>query len=341
MALLFCDSFDHYTAPASKGWSVVNVGIAGARNGNGMYVQGNWQAGVTGTASRTWTPSSEIILGTAIYIGNSNLTQWRLDLREGGTVHLSVTVNGSGQLEFRRGAGGTLLGTSTTVVAASTWFYLEVRVKVHDTTGTLRVRVNGTEEITLSGQDTRNGGTSGVIDGLLLTANQITFSGPWNVYFDDMYVCDVSGTTNNDFLGDIVVKALFPNANGNSSVLAGSDGNSTDNYALVDETAPNDDTDYVESSTPGDKDTYGYQDLSYVSADVYAVQVLPYAKKNDAGSRTIKSVARVSGVEADGPAKTLTTAYQYLSDIRETKPGGGSWTIADVNAAEFGVKIDT
>jgi hypothetical protein len=42
----------------------------------------------------------------------------------------------------------------------------------------------------------------------------------------------------------------------------------------------------------------------------------------------------------DSAVKTLTTDYIYLPDIRETKPGGGAWTITDVNNAEFGIKIN-
>ena len=104
---------------------------------------------------------------------------------------------------------------------------------------------------------------------------------------------------------------------------------------------PNDDTEYVESSTAGHKDTYAYGNLATASGTVYAVQPVPYAKKNDAGpSRSIVSVARLSGTEEDSAVKTLSTSYAYFGDIRATKPGGGQWTIADVNSAEFGVKVN-
>ena len=35
----------------------------------------------------------------------------------------------------------------------------------------------------------------------------------------------------------------------------------------------------------------------------------------------------------------LADSYVYFEDIKHTKPGGGSWGIADVNGAEFGVKV--
>jgi hypothetical protein len=76
------------------------------------------------------------------------------------------------------------------------------------------------------------------------------------------------------------------------------------------------------------------------SGTIHGIQILPYAKKTDVGARSLVSVARHSGSETDGPVKSLSSAYTYLPDIRETKPGGGAWAIADVNGAEFGVKIN-
>lgn len=336
--LLYIDSFDHYTDVSKKGWVVVNYGgVTTGRNGNGGYVGANWSAGNNGTISRPVTSSAEIVIGCAMNMGDICFTPY-WDLREGGTTHLQMTRNGSGQLEFRR--GGTLLGTTTFVAAASTWFHLDLRLKVHDTTGTLEVKINGVSQFTFSG-DTRNGGAAGAIDTILWGANTVfACIGQHNWYFDDLYVCDVTGSVNNDFLGDCKVECLFPNGNGNSSQFDGSDGNTTDNYLLVDETAPDDDTTYVESSDVGDKDTYAYGNLVTVAGEVKGVQAVPYAKKNDAGPvRSIVSVARTSGSETDSTDKVMTGAYLYYPDIRETKPGGGAWTIADVNASEFGVKV--
>jgi hypothetical protein len=144
---------------------------------------------------------------------------------------------------------------------------------------------------------------------------------------------------NTDFLGDVRVQALLPTGNGNSSQLVGSDGNSTDNYLLVDEVPPNEDTDYVESATVNDKDTYVFGNLTPTTGTVFGVQIVAEARKTDAGVRSFKSVARLSATEADGPDTTLSTTYAFYMDKRDTKPGGGSWTITNVNDAEFGVKV--
>jgi len=215
-----------------------------------------------------------------------------------------------------------------------TFHYIEIKVKIDNTTGTIDCHLDGVSEISGTGLDTQNTGNA--------TANQVRLGvgagATWDCAYDDYYIAD--GTGGQTFLGDVRVEALFPNGNGNSSQFVGSDSNSTDNYLLVDETTPNGDTDYVESSTVGNKDTYTYTDLTPGSGTVYAVQPIPYARKSDAGTRSIVSVARLSGTEADSSAETLSTTYQYLPDIRETKPGGGSWTVADVNNSEFGPKVN-
>jgi len=212
--------------------------------------------------------------------------------------------------------------------------YIEVKVTINDSTGVAQVRLGEATEINLTSQDTRNGGNASVD---LVRFYQTTNPS----YVDDVVVMDSSGSAMNDLIGDIKVECLLPNGNGNSSQLAGSDGNSTDNYALVDEVPANADTDYVQSATVGQKDTYTYGNLATTAGTVHGVQVATYARKTDAGTRKIASVARLSTTEEDSAEFILSTSYQVLTDVRPTKPGGGAWTIADVNNAEFGVKVST
>jgi hypothetical protein len=208
-----------------------------------------------------------------------------------------------------------------------------MRFKAHASAGEIEVRFNGTTVLNLTSLNTLPFATnSGIV--------HMGYNGSTNTsaHYDDIYICDLSGSANNDFLGDIKVAALFPNGNGNSSQLDGSDGNTTDNYLLVDEAAPDGDTTYVESADIGDKDTYAFENLGNAGS-VKGVQIVPRVRKTDAGERSIVSVARLSATEEDGPEKALSTSYVYLPDIREEKPGGGDWTVTDVNNAEFGVKV--
>lgn len=335
MALRFFDGFDHY--PASEAlhkWSTgdtdMQQGDAGRFGGVSLRLQGNRQRVKVLDAQGEW------IVGFGFQPGGSGSCSIMAFL-SGGTVQDDIFWNhGPGNLTIRRG-GSTVVATGTKVLNAATWYYIEWRIVFHDTTGIAQVYVDSVLDINASGLDTNNAGGN--------TADRLRVDGGGVAaadHVDDLYLCDATGSAPyNTFLGDCRVEAIYPNGNGNSSQLDGSDGNQVDNYLLVDETNSDDDTTYVESSDVGDKDTYAYGNVTPASGTVHAVQILPWARKTDAGARSIVSVARHSGTEEDSAAITLPSSYTYVTqDIRTTKPGGGSWSISDVNNAEFGVKIN-
>lgn len=340
MTLLFCDSFDHYTTLSDKGWSANSTSIAST---NGRFGTSYLQIPSSQNSAQRALPGSygTLIVGGAWKMDSTSHTGGvgLIRLMEGTTIHLTLDLTTTSRLRIGRDdLGSAPLATGTTVLSSGVYYYIELKATIHDTTGSYTLRINGVNELTATNIDTRNGLT-GVIDLVKLGGTGSGFVGSTQ-YWDDFVILDTTGSApTNDFLGDVRVQALLPNGNGNSSMLVGSDGNSTDNYLLVDETTPSS-ADYVESSTVNDKDTYAFGDLTPTSGTVYGVQVLPYAAKTDAGTRSIVSVARLSGgTEADSADKTLSTSYAYLPDIRETKPGGGAWSISDVNSAEFGVKV--
>lgn len=335
MALRFADSFQHYNKFQQK------YASTNAPNGSPSAV-GRFGAGAdfwnvvryliqTIDAQPTW------IVGVAWNPWSAGYDERLITLEDGGAEQLTLRFNTS-DAKLRVQRGGTLLGSATLIpgFAISKWFYVEFKATIHASTGIAVVRVDGNEIINLSGQNTKITANASADSIRLHTRdNQATA-----MYLSDLYICDGTGSApQNDFLGDVRVDAAYPDGNGNSSQLVGSDGNSTDNYLLVDEHPANDDTDYVESSTVSDKDTYTYGAVPGSSGTVYGLQTCTYAKKTDAGTRKIANVARLSGTEVDSADLTLSTTYSYLRDVKETKPGGGAWTISDINSAEFGVKV--
>jgi hypothetical protein len=74
---------------------------------------------------------------------------------------------------------------------------------------------------------------------------------------------------------------------------------------------------------------------------VFAVRPTLYAAKTDAGAASIKPAIRESSgtVTVDSTATPLSTTYApYWGTLRKTKPGGGAWTISDVNGLQLGVE---
>lgn len=338
MTLVFSDSFDHYTTLTHK-WTTMASTSFNPSAGNGRFGAGiNVFFSNSGSQSCSLTipAASTYVFGFALKVA-SGTTLWDqpwFQFRESATVHIDLRFDSSRRPYLTR--NGTTLASSSGAITPDVWYYFEVKIVVHDSAGSVELRVNAVNVASASSVDTKNGGT-GVIDTFgIVVANSGAGQG---FSFDDFYILNTSGSVNNDFLGDTRIQAIFPSGNGNSSQLDGSDGNTTDNYLLVDEAAPNSDTDYVESADVGDKDTYACGDVTPTSGAVAGVFILPWVKKTDAGVRSVVSVARLSGTETDSADKVLSTSYQYLSDVRETKPGGGAWSISDVNSAEFGVKV--
>jgi hypothetical protein len=330
MTVVLVEGWDHMAAgdAPEKGWSG-NVSMASGRFGGNAY------NGETTSRLKSLPASyATIIMGFAFKYRAVVDTPILVQFRDSGTAHVDLRYTVS-TTTFSITRAGTSLGTYIKPLTLNQWYYLEFKATISDTVGVVELKIDGVSVINLSSQDTRNGANATVNEIVLSNGAQFTVGD-----IDDIYVVDTSGgAPTNDYLGDIRVEALFPNGNGNTSNLTGSDGNSTDNYLLVDEVTPNDDTDYVESSTVGDKDTYAFGNLTPTTGTVYAVQPCLYAKKTDAGTRKIASIARLSGTEVDSADQTLGASYAYFTDIREAKPGGGVWTITDVNNAEFGVKV--
>jgi len=338
MALLFVDGFDHYAfADKLTKWTSLvssNQGsMATGRFGTGQLAL----VGAGATQNCGWIKQNLVGTNATWVVGfawqatifGANTVVRLFDT--GGTAHLELRTVAGGQITVCR--NGTVLATSATVFATNTWYYLELKGLIDDA-GSYEFRVDGVTNLSGSA-DTRNAGVTNC-GGLCIGS---TSGGQNHQRFDDLYLLDGAGSApNNDFLGDVRVTAIMPSGDGNSSQWVGSDGNSVNNSLLVDETTPAT-ADYVESSVVGDKDTYAFGDIAS-SGTVYGVQFAPYAAKTDAGSRSIVSVARLSGTETDGSVKALSVSPGYLLDIRETKPGGGAWTASDINSAEFGIKVN-
>jgi hypothetical protein len=269
------------------------------------------------------------ISGTSIisFYGDSNSTQ-----------HITLTTEATNNyLQVRLGsASGTVLATSATPFPTlNQWRSINMYVKIHDTTGRVVVKVDGVTQIDFTG-DTKNGGTNTTIDGI-----RLAMSSGANRAISDLVVCDGLGTINNTYPGDISVIRRLPNANGTYSDFTGSDGNSTDNYLLVDD-SPTDTADYVYAASSGLKDSYGVEDLPLSATSVLGVRAVAKCAKSGAGSAGMSVFVREGSTDTFGPDVPLSTSFSWQGDtIRETAPSTGvAWTISGVNAMEIGVRSE-
>lgn len=347
MTLIFTDTFQgreqtEFTVNAQTKWHVFNdpIPVAGA----GIVSNPNGQI-------RRNLPLEDqhatLIVGQKwSYRTTGPISSDPVKFMSEGITHVSVQwVYADKKIKVYRGTtAGTLLGESAAVMTVANTFYsIEVKATLHDSIGSVEVHIDNVNVLTLTGIDTRNGGTKAEFD-----AVEIDFSlqccGYSGEELKEVYFCNGAGTKNNNFLNSPRIVALIPTGNGASSQGVGSDGNSTDNYLLVDEpldTGPNA-ADYVNLAATGDKDTYIFADAPggiALGNEVYGVMGWSWAQKTDAGARSLVHVARSGANEIDSASATLLNGvYSSVKGAIETKPGGGAWTVTDLNAMEFGIK---
>jgi len=342
--LLFMDSFDHYaTADITEKWTSMNLATINATAGRRGTAGLRFSNAGASTQKGLPASGSTAVVGVAVKFASLGLAVRFVGIYDAAISrdHVYLQVGPDGAISAWRGGssalpggsgGAVLLGTSAAgLISAGVSAYVEVRVVIHDTAGAVTVRVNGAEVLALVNVDTANGASTAWT---LVWLGEFAASGT-TVDYDDLYVLDGTGAAPwNGFLGDCRVDARYPTGAGAATGWTASAGA---NWAAVDETAPNDDTDYVAAAAAGVTDTYVTQDAPVVGAAIYGVQHVLSAKKTDSGAATIAPVIRHSGVDYVGANLSPGTAYGYLLQIAATNPGtAAAWTEAGFNAAEFG-----
>lgn len=293
-----------------------------------------------------YSPTSNGVLGFGLLANTLSATHIiATKIASNGESYIVLVLNGGGTFSVYRdtdGAGlsappGVLLATSTNTIVANTWHYIEWRTTVNGTTGQSEVRVNGnpTPWINISSANTQAVAGVPEIRGFQLGAYQTN-----DLYFDDVYYLDGNSSAGSTtFLGDCRVNTVFPSSDGNQTDFTPSTG--SDNYAMVDEVVPDDDTTYNQSSTVNNVDLYGFPDAFGVgvSANVFGVQVSNIVRKTDAGPAAIAPVIRSNSTDYVGANSYLAISYFDEFQIYENDPATSlSWTTDGVNNAEFGLK---
>lgn len=335
MALRFMDSFDHYvTADLLEKWTTQSgaaIASSAGRNGTDAlyFARRNYYITLTLDNQQTW------VVGCAFYPDGAMGVRNVIALYDDATLQVCVETNTDGTLSLYRGT--TLLGTTDFALTIGTWYYVEFKVYIDNSSGTIEVRVNGDSKLALSSVDTQASGNA-YANAVKLSGNQLHDASS-TCYYDDLYICDGTGTTNNDFLGDVRVVAHLPNGAGNYAQWTPSAG---DNYAAVDDNPPDDDTTYNASDTATQKDSFTMSNLpGGLTGTVLGIQTLLNCRKDDAGTRTVRPFWRISGADYNGAEVNIGDSYSYhIREITEQNPAtAGAWTTGEIDALEAGYEL--
>lgn len=327
MALIFIDSFDHIDSNESKWLSVTIQDAAGrtaaASRGGYKTLPGEYNELTVGVAYKTTN------------LANPPITFYNERLQEGNMLRIQNIGDGRLQAEAQRVINELKYGAvSGQSMVENQWYYLELHAVTAATTVSYDLRVN--EETWLTGTftytTTAGTQTAGWAD-LVLTPT----GGGYASYFDDLYVRD-----DNTFHGDVDVICLRPNGTTTLSEWTPFPGTAT-NYTCVDDSIPNEDTDYVTATATGLIDLYEMEDVGVFTGEIFGVQGVQDIKKIEAGAGRTRQVwvDGITGTETYTSSEFYPSALDYLfhTVVCETNPfTTATWEAAEVDALRFGIE---
>ena len=188
----FVDGFDKYgvsgnslTAALFAGeWNTITLNGGSIKTNAALSGTGYCLTLLGGTGGNPATLQKTLGANYARMIGgvafSSNLTGIStihlVDTLSTTNSQVAIVVNTSGQIQAYRGAsytsttpGGTLLGTASSTIAANAVHTLEWDITINNTTGIVKLWLDGVSVLSLTGQNTRNTANS-YYNALVLTA---------------------------------------------------------------------------------------------------------------------------------------------------------------------------
>ena len=339
MGLLFIDGFDHYpqSSMIGKNYSlVVGNQVVFSTNykrffsGQGVAVQG-YQGGFKKNIGVY--NLSTIYFGIAIYKQEDgtisvNTTYPLITLIDESNINqVKLCANLNYGISVYRGDNTLLGSTANNLFSDNKWFYLEAKVTISATVGVVEIRINESQILNLTSQNTKNGSDY---------IRKIRFQGMYHdidIYYDDLYIDD------SQFHGDCQVKAFNPDADGNSADFTRSTG--SNDYECVDEVASNEDTDYIFSETLNHKSIFGI--TTGALNTIKGIQLNNHCRLEATGTRKITPIVRSGGTDYSGiETDVIPDSYKFESEVWELDPGDSNpWTQVKLEAAEFGLEITT
>lgn len=344
MTLLWADSFDHYGENqhlldsnyfnnASGALPLTPVSTSPIRTGSGCV---RFDAQAWALKHVVTVDTDTLVIGAGFHnTGWFNSAQfWNvfafLDVNLG--IQCLLRTVPDQRLYFYRGDAATELGRSTRHLILNKWYFIEMKVNIHDTTGSFEVRVNGEVWIQGSGVDTKASAATGV-QFLGFFRSDTGFG-----RMDDLYVCSTGAGQTNDFIGESAVQALFPNADDTPLDFTPTPASPATLFDKISEATPNDDTSYIESNNVNSKGTFGIGNLGATATEVWGVVVHGRQRKTDAGDLTMRHNLLEGANTLNGPTLYPTLDYTFLSSVFDAAPGGGGWTPAKVNNSKIQIE---
>lgn len=263
------------------------------------------------------------------------------------TCQLAVTFGHNGVVHVYRGLPPYNFDDLTNCIGISksgcfdedVWFYAEAHCVIDNSVGTIEIRINTVPVIQVVSVDTQ--ATSHAwFDAIALICGGISLSFNTKGLWDDHYLNDSSGVTNNSWLGNVRTKTQFMVANGatDNFLIGGSSPAATNWQSVLNQNV--DDTKFVYSSNPGDIDLYTPDPIINAPL-VHVVQLRSAFRQDDATQRQAKHLLRIAATNYENSTIFYTSEIfaHYFSRWELNPNTGVAFTGADVNGFQVGAKL--
>jgi len=285
------------------------------------------------------TDKTDLIFGFALFVSSggtaSNAIFKVYDSTP--TLQFCIDLTTVGRFRVKDALTGNVLAESADG-AFSKDIYQYVEIKFTCTgTDSIEIRVNEVAVLGPTGTlDLRQVGSGGAYYVRLSGAN--THFATNMTYLDDLYVLDFSGSTFNDFIGDVKVDAFMPTDDGYYTDFTPDTG--VDHWAVIDEKGDTALSHYIESATATDKDSFTITPTGNLPT-IYAIKVHNVSRNPDTGVSEGTPFIRMGGVDYPLDPYERGDTSQANEQIVENRPDtDGVWskTILETDF-EFGFEF--
>lgn len=331
MALRWADNFEFWTTMPGT-FTTVSSNAPTISSGSLSCPFNDRSANVALSAQATWIVNIRFTVDVAV-------TGSLISLWDSTSAQVTLVLKSTGKLAVYRGEGnGTQIGSdSTHSFTTGTDYDVEFKVTIDNASGVIGVKVNGATEISASSLDTQATGNATADAVRLGHTTGDTSGATW--LFRHAVIMDSSGSEMNDYIGPVAVNLHKPSGAGNYSQFTPSAGS---NYQNVDDTANDGDSTYNASGTLNQIDTYAMENCPAGVTSVKGVALWWNARRDDATTRGLSPVWRISATDYVGTEQNVGASYAFFTQNYALSPATSTaWTSSEIDGAEAGIKVTT
>ena len=345
MALVFTESFDHYSG-TQAGWKWDTV------CGTPTFTAAAGRRGTQAFAIATQIHLTKTVCSLSCYVVGfafkfagvvDVIDRAILRFSDGAANHLELVVSGDGDVArfYVRTSGATVVSSMSYFqsLRPGQFYYVEMKAEISASisAGGVEVKIDGLSAMTLpAGTNTRNSGAA-QINSILLGPAGNPFD---TITFDDVYIIDTTGNELNNFLGDIRIDAVKISSPGTVSNWTPSSAGAA-MISMIASTFPDSNLTYMFASVASAANRFRFSSMPSANGSIYGFQLLlAVARSNTTSAKSIAGLIFTSGTSQVGSTTTApNTSYAYLTMITSSDASGASWSSNTLFGTEFGVKI--